>query len=36
MAVVLNVQMRSAFEEEVVVSGAAPTIDTRPPKSGPT
>jgi len=32
--VVLNVQMRSAFEEEVVVSGAAPTIDTRSSEMG--
>lgn len=32
--VVLNVQMRSAFEEEVVVSGAAPTIDTRSTEMG--
>lgn len=32
--VVLNVQMRSAFAEEVVVSGAAPTIDTRSTELG--
>lgn len=32
--VVLNVQMRSAFQEEVVVSGAAPTIDTRSTEMG--
>ena len=30
----LNVQMRSTFKEEVVVSGAAPTIDTKSTESG--
>ncbi len=32
--VVLNIQMRSAFEEQVVVSGAAPTVDTRSTEMG--
>jgi hypothetical protein len=33
-SVTLNVQLRSAFKEEVVVSGAAPTIDLKSTESG--
>jgi outer membrane receptor protein involved in Fe transport len=32
--VTLNVQMRSAFKEEVVVSGSAPTIDVKSAEAG--